>query len=700
MATSVDSLTQRRNDRSAMQLLMVGCSANQADQFARALRNNGQAVHLKQVETVQALGRLLETAPVNLTIINADAKQAPKDTAIELIRANNPEACIILLARAPDQLVGFAAEHDVRDILRSDDTQHLSLAVRREHQTLLLRQELARLRHQLQASERRVDSLMGKSRDAIAYVHEGMHIHANNVYCELFGIEEEDIEGLPLLDLITPDARKEFRKTLRLHEENTSFNVQVECLNANSAQFSATLEFSRAEVEDEPCTQIVIHDQSQSIELRARIEELTHRDTQTRLLNRQAFMENLEQYLNQETPPNQAGLIQISIKNFDELRDGAGIEAADRLLLSVAKLLQENMAGDNNLARFGDHDFILLHILESPLIEAAERFFSALRTRNFAGNCGLFDRPIFSVGVVPIPKAQLTAHELVIRSCRATKQAQGAAENELIICSEATTQSANSNRRSADTTIIDTIDHALETDTFQLLYQPVISLQGDTRENYSVLVRLLDKTGGDYLPETFWAQAKAANRLAEIDRWVVRHAIRALAKHRADGKKINFHICLSPDGISDDSMLLWVCDCLREFKARGAWLAFEFAESDLRSLTTPARKLVDGLKKINCRVLISRFTGGPGIDTLLRHFPVDMIKLSPDFLLNLANDKPGQKQLSEIKDQLLQLGVKTIAAGVEDANSLAILWNSGIHYIQGNFLQEASEKIISEAKCH
>lgn len=671
---------------------MVGCSADQADLYANALRNHGQAVHVEHADTLPALDRLLETVPGDLTLIDADASGAPKEAVIDLVRASNPNASIILLAKAPQSMLGFAVEHELRDILRSDDAQHVALAVRREHQTLMMRQELAGLRRQLQASEHRFDSLMGKSRDAIAYVHEGMHIHANSVYCKTFGIAEEDIEGLPLLDLIGAGAREEFKKTWRRNEHKASFSIQVDCRNEDSPPFRATLEFSPAEVDGEPCTQIIIRDQSQRIELQARIEELTHRDPQTRLLNRQAFMETLEKHLDQGLLPKQAGLVQVSIRNFDELRDSAGIEAADRLLLAVADLLRENLADDKDLARFGDHDFIVLHTPPSPLVEAAERYFSALRTRDFVSNSELRDKPLFSVGVTPVSLAQVTAHELVISSCRAIKQAQEAPGHQLVISPEAK-KASRTPSDSANQEIIQIIDRALENDNFQLVYQPVVSLQGDTRENYSVLVRLLDKDGEQQLPKTFWSDAKAASRLAEIDRWVVRNAIRELVKQRADGKKINFQICLSAEGINDDSMLLWVCDCLREFKAKGAWLAFQFTENDLLSLEKPAGRLIEGLKKINCRVLVSHFKGTPDGDRLLRELPVDMVKLSPDFMLNLGTDSGRQKQLNEINRQLQQRGVKTIAAGVEDANSLAIIWNSGINYIQGNFLQEPAEKI-------
>ena len=63
----------------------------------------------------------------------------------------------------------------------------------------------------------------------------------------------------------------------------------------------------------------------------------------------------------------------------------------------------------------------------------------------------------------------------------------------------------------------------------------------------------------------------------------MRNAIRELASHRREGKKIIFYIILSRAGIEDDSMMLWIVDCLREFRAKGSWLVFQFRENDLRN---------------------------------------------------------------------------------------------------------------------
>ena len=479
MVANIDSVFQSLREGSSVELLMIGSTPNEANQVANELRNNGQAVHVASALTANDLVQMLETEPGDLVILNAEAEGLDTRQAVETVRASNPSAAIVLTCDKPAEWLKFASEQELRDMVVNDDTAHLAFVIRREYQTLLMRQEMARLRRQAQESERRFDGLMGKSRDAVAYVHEGMHIQANDVYRQMFGIEDpDDIDGLPLMDLIATQARPSFKKTLRNLESQENFSAQVDCRSSDGQQFAATMEFSPAEIDGEPCTQIVIRDQSLQQELQARIDELTSRDPQTGLYNRQAFMEQLEQTVTNERMHEGGGLVQISIRNFPEIRDQAGIDKADRLLHSVADILKEQARDAQVLARFGDHDFVIMAEQHESLTVLGERCLSALRSHDFVASSGILDVPEFGVGVTPHPDEAISAHELVSRSCRITKQARSDKANQLLIYTE---QRAKSEENKFDPEIVEMIDRALQHDGFRLSYQPIVSLQGDTR---------------------------------------------------------------------------------------------------------------------------------------------------------------------------------------------------------------------------
>ena len=678
-----------------VELLVVGCELGVADGFANALRNQGQAAHLKTAETIENLASLLDGNTAELVVINADAQTVSPIEAIGKIRAQNPAASVLLVCKHPPDARSMAIEHGLQDLIDIRFEDHIALAVRREHQTLQLRRDVARLKRQLDEAEERSNLLVQSSRDAIAYVHEGMYLNTNQAYLDLFGHESVDeIDGLPIMDMIDADSRGRFKAALRKVDENGKHIEEFGCVTSEGKSFNARMEFSTASIDGESCTQVMIRDQAQSLALQKRIEELTSKDPQTGFFNRQSFMERLEALIG--TQPKSArsyALVQLSITNYPAMRVACGFGCAEQMLVEAASVLAATATRAHTLARFGDHDFMILCGDDEPALEVAERCLHNLRGHAFKSIKDAPLKPSYSIGVTKADKGtEITAHELINRSCRATGIARLDGDNKVVFFND---QIPGDTRHlaEADAAVVRLIDHALANDGFRLKYQPIVSLQGDTREHYSVYLRLTDESGRELVPDVFLSPARDASRLAEVDRWVVRNAIRELASHRRDGKKVVFYIILSRAGIEDDSMLLWIVDCLREFRAKGSWLVFQFREGDLRHSLVPAKELVNGLRKVNCKISVSNVTDYDATDSLLQHLDVDVVRLSPELMRDLTNDTQKQEKMAVINQLLQEAGYKTIASGVEDAGSLAILWNVGVNYIQGYFLQEPSSTI-------
>lgn len=683
-----------------VELLVVGCPLGVADGFANALRNQGQAAHLKTADSLESLEQQLAAAASDLVVINAENPTLPIIEVVGKVRASNPGASVLLVGRELASHKSTAIDLGLQDLIDIDDEQHLALAVRREHQTHVLRQEVARLKRQLDEAEQRSNLLVHSSRDAIAYIHDGMYLNTNQAYLDMFGYETADeIDGLPIMDMIDAESRGSFKAALRKVSDTGKHSEEFRCVTSDGQSFSARMEFSPASIEGEQCTQVMIRDQSQNLALQKRIEELTSRDAQTGFFNRQSFMERLEALVaSPEHAEKSHALVQLSITNYSDMRENCGFACAEQMLTEVASVLASTVTRAHTIARFGDHDFMILCDENEPALEVAERCLHNLRGHAFKSIQDSPVKPMYSIGVTRADKGmEITAHELINRSCRATGIARAEGENRVVFFNEQIPGDTK-HMAEADAAVVKLIDNALANDGFRLKYQPIVSLQGDTRENYSVYLRLLDDQGKELVPDVFLSPARDASRLAEIDRWVVRNAIRELSSHRRDGKKIIFHIILSRAGIDDDSMLLWICDCLREFRAKGSWLVFQFREQDLRNALQPARDLINGLKKINCRIAISNYNGSDPMDALLKHLEIDIVKLSPEFMRNLATEQKQQDLMAEVNRKLQDAGYKTIASSVEDASSLAILWNIGVNYIQGYFLQEPASTITFEAE--
>jgi PAS domain S-box-containing protein/diguanylate cyclase (GGDEF)-like protein len=682
-----------------IELIVVGCSAGTAEGYANALRNQGQAAHVRLAGSLDALRTLLAAARGDIAIIDVDAGDDTDPAgAVAALRSAAPHCAVILVARDPSSHTDLLTGSTAQDLVPVDDTARVAHAIRREHASLALQAELRRMRRQLDESEQRNRQLVESSRDAIAYIHDGIFLQANRAFLQRFAYEVSDeLDGLPIMDLIHPDARAAFKAALRKVEAGQDHAETFHCVPSAGESFDETLELTPALIDGESCAQVLIRDRSQDVDLQRRIEELSVTDPQTGFLNRQAFTARLEQWLAGSDGGRRAALLQLSISNYAELREECGFALSDQLLPEVADVVRSACPSAESIARFGDHDFMLLYDADASPRAAAEQCLEKLRSHVFEATGDATLRPVFVIGLAqsgPAGSRGVASLELVNRACRA----QGLARSlgEFCVASfdhQAAEQPGAS--AAADNAILRELDVALAGDSFRLKFQPIVSLQGDTRENYAVYLRLVDSQGKEVVPDRFLGPAAAAGRLADIDRWVVRNGIREMASHRRDGRKIVFFVTLSRAAIEDGSMLLWICDCLREFRAKGSWFVFQFHDADLRETLPAARELVLGLRRINCRIALSRFTEPATV--LLNQLEVDFVKLAPEYLDGLVGNANRQDRLQRVNAMLQTNGYQTIATGVEEAAVLAVLWGVRVNYIQGDFLQEPSSNIVFDA---
>ena len=686
---------------SAIELLIIEESPNDAEAMANALRNAGMTIHLHRDDKEEDLIETLAKSNLDLILYTFGTGNIEPRHILSLLRKAAVDIPLIIIfpdATEQEFLID-ALKKGARDAVTKQDSDRLTLIVSREIQDLRTRRELQQSMELLRDMEQRCNSLVENSRDAIAYIHEGMYIKANQAYLNMFGyVDMSDIEGLPILDMVAPDDHSSFKEFLRsIEKSEEAAKLETHCRNSSDKIFDAELEFTPASMDGEPCTQIIIRDQSINKKLEQEINQLTKLDPHTGLSNRQYFMDQLDELVSGAAASEPScALLFILLDDFQKLRSAAGIAVCDDLLTEVAKILQEKSGENDLVARFGDHTFVLLSGQLST--QAAESFGEELRVaiagheyQSLKGN----DTITCSIGISYLTDDTKSGQDLVneaYNACEAIRDQGGNMvssydESEMRPAQQADTEGSGSQ------TIKELIRQALEQDRFRLVYQPIVSLQGDTRENYAVLTRLLDENGDEILPKDFLGMKDEPELMNAIDRWVIKNSIMELAKQRGLDHKIKFFICLSVAAIEDETMLLWICDCLREYNAKGAWLTFQFRDTDLREHTQNAKKLIDGLSKIRCQLAIDHFGENPKPEMLLKHLSVDYVKLDRSLTQGLASSQQQQDKLHNLNRLAQSFGVKSVALGVEDANSLAVLWTIGVNYIQGNFLQKPTPTI-------
>jgi PAS domain S-box-containing protein len=232
-------------------------------------------------------------------------------------------------------------------------------------------------------------------------------------------------------------------------------------------------------------------------------------------------------------------------------------------------------------------------------------------------------------------------------------------------------------RRELDTLAwVGRIRDAIDEDRLMLYSQPILPLAGG-RPSQELLLRMIGVNGEIIAPGSFLPVAEKFGMIAEIDRWVI-----GQAAHLA-GSGQSVEVNLSADSISDLSLLTFIERELRDAGAEPASLVFEITETALTKDIEAGKAFMNGLTDLGCRVALDDFGTGFASFTYLKTFNLAYLKIDVDFVRNLPADMSNQHLVKAIAQLAKDFGYETIAEGVEDAETLAMLVDYGVDFAQG-----------------
>lgn len=680
-----------------LQLFIIEESRNDAEALANVLRNAGQASRPTFAEDLEDISAALDQQLPELMLCAMGLESVSLADVATLLKQRNLSVPLIAIAESADERdVVEAMQQGATDLCSYDQPEHLQLVVKREMSQIKTGQSAQNYELKFRESEKRARMLMESSHDAIAYVHEGMHIFANSAYLEMFGFGElEEIEGTPILDMVALEDHAEFKDFLRNYSKDgeQEGNLETHGLLPDGKKFDAEMEFAPASIDGEPCTQIIIRNQAgSSAELEKKLKYLSKQDVLTGLFNRQYFIEELELAVTDAlSGSSSAAVLYLVMDNFKQIKDNLGIGAADMVISDIGNLLHDQAEENDIVARFGDHSFaVLRRDCDSEAIQAlgenlrhvVEEHIADVQDQSVTTTC--------SIGMSIVAESTPSAHEVISRADLACEVARSSGGNKVHLHNPVVDEKIGKER---DQQMHALIKDALDRDQFQLLYQPIVSLQGDAGGKYEVLLRMLNDEGEYILPTQFLPIAEQTGQITEIDRWVIQNAIRTLTKHRAQGADTQFFIKISAATLLHGELLQYIGNCMKVTRLPGDALTFEIAEKHAAQHLKHAKAFVKTLRELHCKTALEHFGAGPNSFQLLKHLPVDFLKIDGSFIHNLASDTDNQALVRSILATAKSMNRQCIAEYVQDAHSLAVLWQSGIQFIQGNFLQEPSETL-------
>ncbi len=674
-------------------IFIVDDSFNNEEKVAQIMRNSGYSTHITRVEDEEDLSEALQKKQPNLLLYSMGMELISLAETLSCLSKNCPLPIPVIALQRDDN------KHSIVDIMRAgaqdlsslDTSEHLELVIKRELKAQSIARELSKIQNINIETEKRCEALLDSSRDAIAYIHEGMHVYANRSYLELFKFEEsEDLEGMPILDMVDTDDRDKFKEFLRqynIQSQKTDSSFALNLRDANDMQFNGEMEFFPANIDGEPCIQVVIRSQANNAELEKQLFELSQRDSITGLYNRQYFMESLEKtVIAANNHKTNASVLFIYLDNLSEIRKNISVLGYDQYLNELSRAMENAAGKDVVLSHFEGYKFTA--IVKNKNIGELEDYANTIRQTLHDFSTTIEDQSLSSsccIGITAIDENTPDANEVLLRAERAVDQARELGPNSQVTYKP---KEGELTQKEIDANIIDELKEALSNDRFVLYFQPVISLHGDTDERYEVFLRLKDGKGGVILPSDFMPSAERTGMSQAIDRWVFLNTITNLTNRWKDGQRCLFFVKLSAISLKDETLMNWLKEQLKKYNVPKDSLIFEVKESTAVTNLKHTAEISRSLKELNCGFAIDDFGTGKNPFELLKHIPTDYLKLESSFMSNLSTSIDNQDAVKKITDAATNMNKLTIAQGVEDATSLSVLWGMGINFIQGNFLQE------------
>jgi EAL domain-containing protein (putative c-di-GMP-specific phosphodiesterase class I) len=291
-----------------------------------------------------------------------------------------------------------------------------------------------------------------------------------------------------------------------------------------------------------------------------------------------------------------------------------------------------------------------------------------------------------SIGVALFQGDRLTSHEVLAQADIACHNAKARGRNRVEVYSPAGKQTE---QIAKDVMLMNRLREALAGDGFELHYQPLMHVRSRDISHYETLLRL-PTDSGIVGPQSFLPAAIRFGLMADIDRWVLRRVVRALADTAASSPAMKLSTNLSGFAFDDEHLGQYLKGLLDEHDVSGDRLVIEITEQLAVRFAANTDKQIAKLRDLGCELAIDDFGSGYSSFSYLKRLPVDYLKIDGAFIRNLPRDKVDQAMVRMVGEVARAAGMETVAEYVHNEATLELLAKYGIDYAQGYHIGKPS----------
>jgi diguanylate cyclase (GGDEF)-like protein len=396
------------------------------------------------------------------------------------------------------------------------------------------------------------------------------------------------------------------------------------------------------------------------------LENMRHQalhDALTGLPNRTLILDRVEQMLARaRRNGSETAALFLDLDGFKQVNDTLGHEAGDQLLQSVAARLLTTLREGDTIARLGGDEFVVLVEGGTPTGSpefVAERLLEVLREPFEIDDTA---RPSVSITAsIGIARGNRISATDLLRDADIALYEAKAAGRDRYVTFQREMQTAVEDRLTLELDLRGALDRG----EFYLVYQPIFELESGRVLGLEALLRWKHPGRGTVQPDSFIPLLEETKLIVDVGHWVIHEACRQAQEWQLGGRDMYVSVNVSARQLDGDHL---VCDLQAALDTTGlppAALVIELTETAIMYDANATARQLQAVKQLGVGVAIDDFGTGYSSLAYLRQFPVDILKIDRSFVSAISDSAESSALIRTLVQLGKQLGLKTLAEGIE-----------------------------------
>lgn len=415
---------------------------------------------------------------------------------------------------------------------------------------------------------------------------------------------------------------------------------------------------------------------------------LVNHDGLTGLPNRSGISSHLAEWIERQGRQQvQLAVLFLDLDQFKDINDSLGHQLGDQLLCEVPRRLAGVLRDRDFVGRHGGDEFLIA--VERVDREQVEQLAGNI-LRALDGGFAVEDHRLFisgSIGIAYYPESGRSVSELIQNADTALFKAKNSGRNQFAVFTrEMFAQAQHRLNLSRD------IRHALEQGDFRVVYQPIIDVRDLSMRGVEALLRWEHSDGYAVPPQEFIRVAEETGIIGRLGQFALDRALSDMAQWQSLSDELPWMaVNVSGAQIHEAGFAEQISVLLHQYRIEPERLHLEITEEVLIENLARNRRMLHKLDEIGMRIVVDDFGVGYSSLSYLKNFPISVVKIDRGFVRDIVSDPEDQAITRTICSLARDLGMQTVAEGVETEEQLALLAGYRCSFAQGFLFARPAE---------